>query len=66
MQEVFRLQQATPADSLMPPDIVEQTRSLRQRPDAPQRGAALTIRGLRKSYGEHEVLRSIDVHIPAG
>jgi sulfonate transport system ATP-binding protein len=27
---------------------------------------ALTIRGLRKSFGEHEVLRGIDVHIPAG
>jgi sulfonate transport system ATP-binding protein len=66
MQEVFRLQQATAAESLAQPDIVEQARSLRQRTDSTQRGLALTIRGLRKSFGEHEVLRGIDVHIPAG
>jgi sulfonate transport system ATP-binding protein len=66
MQEVFRLQQATAAESLAQPDIVEQARSLRQRTNSAQRGLALTIRGLRKSFGEHEVLRGIDVHIPAG
>ena len=66
MQEVFRLQQATAAESLAQPDIVEQARSLRQRTDSAQRGLALTIRGLHKSFGEHEVLRGIDVHIPAG
>jgi sulfonate transport system ATP-binding protein len=66
MQEVFRLQQATAAESLAQPDIVEQARSLRQRTDSAHRGLALTIRGFRKSFGEHEVLRGIDVHIPAG
>ncbi len=66
MQEVFRLQQATEADSLLPPELVEQARLLRQQPDTGQRGLALTIRGLRKSFGAHEVLRGIDVHIPAG
>jgi sulfonate transport system ATP-binding protein len=66
MQEVFRLQQATAAESLAQPDIIEQARSLRQRTDSAQRGLALTIRGLRKSFGDHEVLRGIDVHIPAG
>ena len=66
MQEVFRLQQATAAESLAQPDIVEQARSLRQRTNSAQCGLALTIRGLRKSFGEHEVLRGIDVHIPAG
>jgi sulfonate transport system ATP-binding protein len=66
MQEVFRHQQATAAESLAQSDIVEQARSLRQRTDSAQRGLALTIRGLRKSFGEHEVLRGIDVHIPAG
>ena len=66
MQEVFRFQQATAAESLAQSDIVEQARSLRQRTDSAQRGLALTIRGLRKSFGEHEVLRGIDVHIPAG
>jgi sulfonate transport system ATP-binding protein len=66
MQEVLRLQQATAAESLTQSDIVEQARSLRQRTDSAQRGLALTMRGLRKSFGEHEVLRGIDVHIPAG
>ena len=32
----------------------------------PSRGLALTIRGLRKSFGDNEVLRGIDLHIPAG
>ncbi len=31
-----------------------------------RRGLSLTIRGLRKSYGDNEVLRGIDLHIPAG
>src|ERR1700684_3984751 len=66
MQEVFRLQQATAAESLAQPDIIEQARSLRQRTDSAQRGLALTIRGLRKSFGDHQVLRGIDLHIPAG
>jgi len=30
------------------------------------RGLALTIRDLRKSFGDHAVLRGIDLHIPAG
>ena len=30
------------------------------------RGLSLTIRGLRKSFGDNEVLRGIDLHIPAG
>jgi len=29
-------------------------------------GLPLSIRGLRKSYGDNEVLRGIDLHIPAG
>lgn len=34
---------------------------------APQTaGLPLSIRGLRKSFGENEVLRGIDLHIPAG
>jgi len=66
MQEVLRLQQVTAAKPVSRPDIVEQAHALRQWPIAPQRGRALTIRGLCKSFGEHEVLRGIDVHIPAG
>src|ERR1700729_1571425 len=34
--------------------------------DNPRRGLPLTIRGLRKSFGSNEVLRGIDLHIPAG
>jgi sulfonate transport system ATP-binding protein len=30
------------------------------------RGLPLTIRDLRKSFGDHDVLRGIDLHIPAG
>ena len=30
------------------------------------RGLSLTIRGLRKSFGANEVLRGVDLHIPAG
>jgi sulfonate transport system ATP-binding protein len=66
MQEVFRLQQVNAAESLARPDIVERARLLRQGPATVRRGMSLTIRGLRKSFGEHEVLRGIDVHIPAG
>ena len=29
-------------------------------------GLPLSIRGLRKSFGDNEVLRGIDLHIPAG
>jgi sulfonate transport system ATP-binding protein len=63
MQEVLRLQQATAVESPTPPDIAEQTRSLRHHGG---RGLALTIRGLRKSFGDNEVLRGIDLHIPSG
>lgn len=30
------------------------------------RGLSLTIRGLRKSFGDNKVLRGVDLHIPAG
>jgi len=33
---------------------------------ARSRGLPLTVRGLRKSFGGNEVLRGIDLHIPAG
>jgi sulfonate transport system ATP-binding protein len=36
------------------------------REDRPAPGLPLTIRGLRKSFGDNEVLRGIDLHIPAG
>jgi sulfonate transport system ATP-binding protein len=65
MQEALRflLPGAEPVDHA---DIVEHARLLRRGSDAASRGLALTIRGLRKSFGDNEVLRGIDLHIPAG
>src|SRR5476651_331169 len=64
MQEAlhFRLPDAEPVDRA---DFVEQARVLRRGSDV-SRGLPLTIRGLRKSFGDNEVLRGIDLHIPAG
>ena len=64
MQEA--LQFNADAEPLESPDFVAQARALRRQPDAAHRGLSLTIRGLRKSFGDHEVLRGIDLHIPAG
>jgi sulfonate transport system ATP-binding protein len=66
MREVLRLQETAAAEAIARPDIIEQARSARQRPGAATRGLALTIRGLRKSFGEHEVLRGVDLHVAAG
>ena len=65
MQETlsFRLPDAEPVD---PSDIVEQARLKRRDWEVFSRGLPLTIRGLRKSFGDHQVLRGIDLHIPAG
>ncbi|MBI5262083.1 MAG: ATP-binding cassette domain-containing protein [Bradyrhizobium sp.] len=47
-------------------DVAEET-PLPHRADAGRgRSLPLIIRGLRKSFGDHEVLRGIDVHVPAG
>src|ERR1700682_5807368 len=65
MQEALRFQ---PADSepIERADFIEQARLVRRGSEAPSRGLSLTIRGLRKSFGDNEVLRGIDLHIPAG
>src|SRR5437588_5089597 len=65
MQEALRFQ---PADSepIARADFIEQARQLRRGTEASSRGLSLTIRGLRKSFGDNEVLRGIDLHIPAG
>ncbi len=65
MQEALRFLSpgAEPVDRA---DFVEQARLLRRSPEAQARGLSLTIRGLRKSFGDNEVLRGIDLHIPAG
>src|SRR3982074_1737709 len=46
-------------------DFIERAR-LARRGSEVSRGLPLTIRGLRKSFGDNEVLRGIDLHIPAG
>jgi sulfonate transport system ATP-binding protein len=64
MQEALRFlpQDAEPVDRA---DFVERARLL-WRGSEVSRGLPLTIRGLRKSFGDNEVLRGIDLHIPAG
>src|SRR3977135_662029 len=64
MQEAlrFRSPDAVPVDRT---DFVEQARLVR-RGSHVSRGLPVTIRGLRKSFGNNEVLRGIDLQIPAG
>jgi sulfonate transport system ATP-binding protein len=65
MQEAlrFRLPDAEPLDRA---DFIGQARLARRGQALPSRGLALTIRDLHKSFGDHEVLRGIDLHVPAG
>jgi sulfonate transport system ATP-binding protein len=65
MQEALRflLPEAEPVDRA---DFIEQARLARRNSQTPSRGLALTIRALRKSFGDNEVLRGIDLHVPAG
>jgi len=65
MQEALRFLQPD-AEPLDRADFIEQARLARHGSHAPLRGLPLTIRGLRKSFGDNEVLRGIDLHIPAG
>jgi sulfonate transport system ATP-binding protein len=64
MQEALRflLPDTEPVDRA---DFIERAR-LARRGSEVSRGLPLTIRGLRKSFGDNEVLRGIDLHIPAG
>jgi sulfonate transport system ATP-binding protein len=65
MQEALRF--LTPdAEPLESSDFIEQARLARGAPPSASRGLPLTIRGLRKSFGDNEVLRGVDLHIPAG
>ena len=65
MQEALRFLQPD-AEPLDRADFIEQARLARRGSEAPSRGLPLTIRGLKKSFGDNEVLRGIDLHIPAG
>jgi sulfonate transport system ATP-binding protein len=65
MQEALRIL-ASDAQLTALPEIVEQARQIQRGPVSRSPGLPLTIRGLRKSFGNNEVLRGIDLHIPAG
>src|SRR5215475_2983839 len=54
------------AEALTEEDFLERARTARHLPKGARRGLSLTIRGLRKSFGENAVLRGIDLHIPSG
>jgi len=64
MQEALRF---STAEALQEHDFIEAARLARRHSyHAPRNGLALTVRGLRKSFGDNAVLRGIDLHIPAG
>ena len=65
MQQALRLLPSDP-EPVDRTDIIEQARLARDGSEASSRGLPLTIRGLRKSFGNNEVLRGIDLHIPPG
>jgi sulfonate transport system ATP-binding protein len=65
MTEVLRILPAE-AELVIRTDFVEQARQARRAEENHSRGLPLTIRGLRKSFGDNEVLRGIDLRIPAG
>src|ERR1700759_3417167 len=56
----------TAAETVTREHFLEQARTARHPPKGARRGLALTIRGLRKSFGDNAVLRGIDLHIPSG
>lgn len=53
-------------DLASPASFAPHARVAREVQPALSRGLPLNIRGLRKSFGDNEVLRGIDLHIPAG
>src|SRR5882724_9050968 len=64
MQEALRILPAE-AELVTQPEFIERARRTWRSPQL-LRGLSLTIRNLRKSFGDNEVLRGIDLHIPAG
>jgi sulfonate transport system ATP-binding protein len=67
VQQSLRLSH-TDAELIDPPAGFEQALATQARrpSEHKSRGLSLTIRGLRKSFGSNEVLRGVDLHIPAG
>jgi sulfonate transport system ATP-binding protein len=64
MQQVLRFP-LSDTEAVERADVVVRAETPRHAGTA-ARGLPLTIRGLRKSFGANEVLRGIDLHIPAG
>jgi sulfonate transport system ATP-binding protein len=64
MQQALRVP-LSGVESLDQSEFVAQAGTLRAGASE-TRGLPLTIRGLHKSFGDNEVLRGIDLHIPAG
>src|SRR5215471_8796476 len=62
MQTALLLSETEPAERVR---AIPHARLAREQQQA-ELGLPLNIRGLRKSFGDHEVLRGIDLHIPAG
>jgi sulfonate transport system ATP-binding protein len=54
------------AGTALQPDVVLEHDVARRLAPARSHGLPLTIRGLRKSFGQHEVLNGLDLDIPAG
>jgi sulfonate transport system ATP-binding protein len=65
MKEALRFL-APDAEPVERADFLEKARRVRRDREVSARGLPLTIRALRKSFGDHEVLRGIDLQIPAG
>jgi len=65
MQEALRFDPIA-AEAVTREDFLEQARAARHPAKGGRRGLSLTIRGLRKSFGDNAVLRGIDLHIPSG
>lgn len=67
MQQLVRLVPLS-AESLQAAELIRRAAFVREdkREPVASRALSLTIRGLRKSFGDNEVLRGIDLYIPAG
>ena len=65
MDQALRFDPTT-AEAVTRADFLEEARTARHPTKAGRRGLSLTIRGLRKSFGDNAVLRGIDLYIPSG
>ena len=66
MTQAFRFAPANAKALDAATDLIRQAKVIRDGARGSSRALSLTIRGLRKSFGDNEVLRGIDLHIPAG